>query len=91
MISQLNAEKSSLTIELRGANANVEALRSELHLTRQARAEAQAALAATQTLAPKKVMLLLTALCGLLIGVAGTSAVMLATRQPVADAVGTLQ
>ena len=90
-ISQLYAEKSQLDLDLRGASARIEALRSELHLTRQARAEAQSALAATQTLAPKKVMLLLTALCGLLIGVAGTSAVMLATRPPVADTIGTLQ
>lgn len=81
-ISQLSADVSKLDLDLRGATARIEALRSELHLTRQARAEAQQALMATQHLAPKRVMLLLTALCGLLIGVAGTGAVMSATRAP---------
>lgn len=75
-ISQLTADVNKLDLDLRGASARIEALRSELHLTRQARAEAQQALMATRHLAPKRVMLLLTALCGLLIGVAGTSAVM---------------
>jgi hypothetical protein len=81
-ISQLSADVNKLDLDLRGATARIEALRSELHLTRQARAEAQQALMATQHLAPKRVMLLLTALCGLLIGVAGTGAVMSATRAP---------
>ncbi len=75
-ISHLNAEVSRLDLDLRGAHARVEALRSELHLTRQARAEAQQALLATQHAAPRRVMLLITALCGLLIGIAGTGAVM---------------
>jgi hypothetical protein len=75
-ISHLSAEVSRLDLDLRGAQARVEALRSELHLTRQARAEAQQALLATQHSAPRRVMLLVTALCGLLIGIAGTSAVM---------------
>ena len=84
-ISQLSADVNKLDLDLRGATARIEALRSELHLTRQARAEAQQALMATQHLAPKRVMLLLTALCGLLIGVAGTSAIMTLTRAPAAS------
>ena len=84
-ISQLTADVNKLDLDLRGASARIEALRSELHLTRQARAEAQQALLATQNLAPKRVMLMLTALCGLLIGVAGTSAVMMITRTVAAD------
>ncbi len=90
-ISQLTADVNRLDLDLRGASARIEALRSELHLTRQARAEAQAALAATRSLAPKKLVLALVALCGLLIGVAGTSAVMLSTRPAYSDPSSTLQ
>ncbi len=84
-ISHLSAEVSRLDLDLRGAHARVEALRSELHLTRQARAEAQQALLATQHAAPRKIMLLVTALCGLLIGIAGTSAVMSFMRTEAMD------
>ena len=84
-ISHLSAEVSRLDLDLRGAHARVEALRSELHLTRQARAEAQQALLATQHAAPRRIMLLVTALCGLLIGIAGTSAVMSFMRTEALD------
>ncbi len=84
-ISHLSAEVSRLDLDLRGAHARVEALRSELHLTRQARAEAQQALHATQHAAPRRIMLLVTALCGLLIGIAGTSAVMSFMRTEAMD------
>ncbi len=84
-ISHLSAEVSRLDLDLRGAHARVEALRSELHLTRQARAEAQQALLATQHAAPRRIMLLVTALCGLLIGIAGTSAVMSFMRAEALD------
>ncbi len=84
-ISQLTADVNKLDLDLRGASARIEALRSELHLTRQARAEAQQALMATQALAPRRIVLVLTALCGLLIGVAGTGAVMTFTRTVAAD------
>ncbi len=90
-ISQLSADVNKLDLDLRGATARIEALRSELHLTRQARAEAQQALMATQHLAPKRVMLLLTALCGLLIGIAGTSAIMTLVRAPAAISATYLQ
>ena len=90
-ISQLSAEMNRLDLDLRGSTARIEALRSELHLTRQARAEAQSALAATRSLAPRKVVLLLVALCGLLIGVASTSAVMLSMRPAPLDVTDTLR
>lgn len=84
-ISQLTADINKLDLDLRSATARIEALRSELHLTRQARAEAQQELSASQVLVPKRTMLLLSALCGLLIGVAGTSAVVMLDRTPTQD------
>ena len=90
-ISQLTADVNKLDLDLRGASARIEALRSELHLTRQARAEAQQALMATRNLAPKRVMLALTALCALLVGVAGTSAVMMITHTVAEDRASVLQ
>ena len=84
-ISHLSAEVNRLDLDLRGAHARVEALRSELQLTRQARAEAQQALLATQHSAPRRIMLLITALCGLLIGIAGASAVISFDRTEAAN------
>ncbi|NPD67093.1 hypothetical protein HN018_05840 [Lichenicola cladoniae] len=84
-ISQLTADINKLDLDLRGASARIEALRSELHLTRQARAEAQQALSASQVLVPKRMLLLLSALCGLLIGVAGTSAFVMLDHTPPAS------
>lgn len=80
-ISQLTADVNKLDLDLRGANARVEALRSELHLTRQARAEAQQALHSVGGGGgPRQLMLVGVALFSLLIGIAGTSAVMMLTR-----------
>jgi hypothetical protein len=76
-ISQLTADVNKLDLDLRGASARIEALRTELHQTRKARAEAQQALVAVQSQTPKRVLLMLSALCGLLLGVAGTSLVTL--------------
>ena len=84
-ISQLTADINKLDLDLRSATARIEALRSELHLTRQARAEAQQELSASQVLVPKRTMLVLSALCGLLIGVAGTSAVVMLDHEQSPD------
>ncbi|MBE7210187.1 MAG: hypothetical protein INR65_04145 [Gluconacetobacter diazotrophicus] len=79
-VSHLTADVSRLDLDLRGAHASVEALRAELNLTRQARAEAQMALHATQALAPRRALLIVCALIGLVIGIAGTSAFFTLTR-----------
>ncbi|MCQ8240980.1 hypothetical protein [Rhizosaccharibacter radicis] len=84
-ISQLTADVNKLDLDLRGASARIEALRSELHQTRKARAEAQQALLAAEGRTPKRLLLLLSALGGLVIGVAVTSTVTLighGERQP---------
>lgn len=79
-VSHLAADNSRLDLDLRGAQARIEALRTELNLTRQARAEAQMALHATQQMTPRRLLLFGCALMGLLIGVAGTGAVFTLAR-----------
>jgi len=75
-ISQLTADVHRLDLDLRGCTARVEALRSELHITRQARAEAQQALLRfTNDSRPRKILMALCLICGMLIGIAGTSVV----------------
>jgi len=74
-ISQLTADVNKLDLDLRGAAARIEALRSELNITRQARAEAQQALsrASGTTARPRTWLLALCVISGMLIGIAGSS------------------
>lgn len=75
-ISQLTADINRLDLDLRGATARIESLRSELNLTRQARAEAQQALLrVNHDSRPRKILMALCLICGVLLGIAGTSMV----------------
>jgi hypothetical protein len=75
-VSQLTADVGRLDLDLRGATARIEALRSELNLTRQARAEAQQALLRVTTDSrPRKIVMALCLICGVLLGIAGASMV----------------
>lgn len=85
-VSQLAADVNRLDLDLRGATARIEALRSELNLTRQARAEAQQALLRVSTDSrPRKILMALCLLCGVLIGIAGASMVHAVMPAPRTD------
>lgn len=75
-ISQLTADVNRLDLDLRGSTARIEALRGELNLTRKARAEAQQALmSVTRESQPRKLLMILCLICGVLLGIAGSSMV----------------
>jgi hypothetical protein len=85
-ISQLTADVNRLDLDLRGAAARIEALRAELNLTRQARAEAQQALLQIDTDSrPRKILMALCLICGVLLGIAGSSVVNAVMPPPKAD------
>ena len=85
-ISQLAADVGKLDLDLRGATARIEALRSELNLTRQARAEAQQALLQVSVDSrPRKILMALCLICGVLIGIAGASMVHAVMPAPKTD------
>ncbi len=85
-ISQLTADLNKLDLDLRGATARNEALRSELHLTRQARAEAQQALLRVSADSrPKRILMTLCLICGVLLGIAGTSVINAVSPSPHPD------
>ena len=75
-ISQLTADLNRLDLELREAVSRNESMRSELNLTRRARAEAQqAAMQAQAESRPRTMLLVLSLLCGVLVGIAGSAVV----------------
>ncbi len=76
-ISQLTADLNRLDLELREAVSRTESVRSELNLTRRARAEAQQALlqAHAEASRPRVMLLVLTLACGILVGIAGSAVV----------------
>ncbi|TLU73435.1 hypothetical protein [Lichenicoccus roseus] len=75
-ISQLTADLNRLDLELREAMSRNESMRSELNLTRRARAEAQqAAIQAQAESRPRAMLLVLSLLCGVLVGIAGSAVV----------------
>ena len=75
-ISQLTADLNRLDLELREAASRNESMRSELHLTRRARAEAQQAmLQAHAESRPRALLLVLSLICGILVGIAGSAVV----------------
>ena len=85
-ISQLTADLNKLDLDLRGATARNEALRSELHLTRQARAEAQQSLLRVSADSrPKRILMALCLICGVLLGIAGTSVINAVLPPPHGD------
>ncbi len=90
-ISQLTADLNKLDLDLRGATARIEALRTELNLTRQARAEAQQSLLqAGREGRPRKLLLGLCMVCGVLLGIAGASMVHALSPAPRLDAASCL-
>ncbi len=85
-ISQLTADINKLDLDLRGATARNEALRSELHITRQARAEAQQALLRVSADSrPKRILMALCLICGVLLGIAGASVIQAISPSPHLD------
>ena len=85
-IAQLTADINRLDLDLRSSTARIESLRSELNLTRQARAEAQQALLRVSTDSrPKKLLMVLCLICGTLLGIAGTSMFNAVMPPPKAD------
>ncbi len=73
-ISQLTADVNRLDLDLRGSTARIEALRSELNITRKARAEAQQALLSVSSDSrPRTILMALCLICGVLLGIAGSS------------------
>ncbi|WP_428376227.1 hypothetical protein [Lichenicoccus sp.] len=76
-ISQLTADLNRLDLELREAGSRNESMRAELNLTRRARAEAQQAMlqAHAESSRPRVLLLVLTLICGILVGIAGSAVV----------------
>nr|WP_321983722.1 hypothetical protein [uncultured Lichenicoccus sp.] len=76
-ISQLTADLNRLDLELREAASRNESMRAELNLTRRARAEAQQAMlqANAEHSRPRVLLLVLTLVCGILVGIAGSAVV----------------
>ena len=73
-ISQLTADVNRLDLDLRHTTARIESLRAELNLTRQARAEAQQSLMQVSRDGRQRTLLMgLSLVCGILIGIAGSS------------------
>ena len=73
-ISQLTADINKLDLDLRHATARIESMRAELTLTRQARAQAQQSLSQiSRDTRPRKILMTLCLICGVLVGIAGSS------------------
>lgn len=82
-ISDLTHSINQLDSAIRNLRKQNEALRSELLLTQRSRAEIQTALSVASEKSPyKTVLIIVSLLCGLLFGIAGTAVVNSATNQP---------
>ncbi|CAI3937045.1 MULTISPECIES: hypothetical protein [Commensalibacter] len=82
-ISDLTHSINQLDSAIRNLRRQNEALRSELLLTQRSRAEMQSALSVVQEKSPfKTVLVIVSLLCGLFFGIAGTAVVNTAFNQP---------
>jgi hypothetical protein len=83
-IAQLTESLNRLDLDLRSTRARCEALRSELQITQQARAETQAALQSVRASRPTKriVLAIFAFIVGTVLGIAGTELVHDVTNDP---------